>query len=888
MAMQVPYKTKKQARQSLVETDFTKGMMFSDGVIPDGYVRTLVNFDFTLDGTNALKPRAGLRTSELIFPDMAFITDSDWLSNDVAIKYSKECVENGDEVRQFILGYHDDGEGKIWVTSSPKGTAYIDENDGLTSRVELAKSFTHSSSCSCKFYSTNLSEIHGVKLTEDAKTAFPVGAFLGNSFYFFDDNVVGQTHVSKLRKTYYNGATSKYEFNATDLSIKTPAASEAVNYGYNMLLSAPYTFSDQTGASVFEMEGILPYDSRFTGSNTPVLLMTPKRNSRIWFRCYYNIPSSGTYDIVWSWKEVSADEWTEFGRQTGIIDITTPLQASLIAPTTEVLVRCEAYKYESGTVSEVVDKAMTVGFDFSLEDNQTISNVEQKNYDLTTATGMYSWKNRLVLWGVPEDPTILWVSDLNEPTYFPYPNNITVFDEPIISVIELMDNLIVFTKSKVYQVTTEDGVSWSTSVVQSNLFINDWDKHLIQSVRNMLYFKSGNYYYMIVPKRESDTGELILAPITTPITDFFNRFSVNVKEIFRECFKEVDENGNVVIHEPESMVTYYNFLNYESIHNLYVYKYQGKYIHFDIVYNTASRYWKIVIYEVPHILYPFRNDATQRGLLASTSLLEVNTGGVSQGNRRCIQLYNWDDKYIEDIHVIADTEIVYSTTHEDVIITNEVVTVGDGTSTSTAGTVEGEVLNLVTDYVDSAYLSLEVLCLLGENDYPDSFNKSDIAKSLRDAAEELRETTIFPNKQMIDTGYRDSNAFINKRYRELQLNINNIDNANMEFGMDFRIAGEPRNTDFKYEVNQVIDELDSSSGIVYLDSVPYLSIDEVDVSKLNQWSIEKQLDSDISFWKVRAAISGKGVAPRMRLFTRKQYSYNLLGIGWVYRQMNMR
>ena len=48
MAIQAPYKKYiRGQRQANVETDFTSGMMFSEGAVSDGYVKTLVNFDFT-------------------------------------------------------------------------------------------------------------------------------------------------------------------------------------------------------------------------------------------------------------------------------------------------------------------------------------------------------------------------------------------------------------------------------------------------------------------------------------------------------------------------------------------------------------------------------------------------------------------------------------------------------------------------------------------------------------------------------------------------------------------------------------------------------------------------------------------------------------------------
>jgi hypothetical protein len=83
---------------------------------------------------------------------------------------------------------------------------------------------------------------------------------------------------------------------------------------------------------------------------------------------------------------------------------------------------------------------------------------------------------------------------------------------------------------------------------------------------------------------------------------------------------------------------------------------------------------------------------------------------------------------------------------------------------------------------------------------------------------------------------------------------------------------------------------------VYLDATPYLPIPYIDdegvrkgeIDKMNLWTLEHSLIPDISLWKVRAAISGKGVAPRMRLFTKDNFNYQLLSINWIYREMNMR
>lgn len=907
MVLQATYnKFKRGQRQASVETEFSKGMMFTEGTVLDGYVKTLVNFDFTMDGKNALKPRAALVTGEVITPDMTTeLTDKeDFLDSNTVLKYSKECVENGVEYRQFLFGKPNlDGEGfstnsgTIWLATSKR--EIDDFEDVITSSYDLCPESSTSA-----YYTTGLTEIHDKELIDDAKTAFPVGAFMGNSFYFFD-------HASQgiLKKTVFN--TNKYVFDI--VPEKELTASEAVNYGYNMLSATPYEFKDAVGgSSIFEMEGILPYSSE----DTDTLMMTPKANTRVWFKCNYDAPLY-EYHIVWSWKEVSGtDDWSVFHEDTYDFahlpedenhnPVLYDLIADMIVPAKEIMVRCEAYRLSGPNFDpDVVERAMTIGFDFTLDPESTTRNSRPEWYDLSTATGMTSWKNRLVVWGLPKDPTILFISELDEPGYFPYPNNITVFDEPIIAVTELMDNLVVFTKSKVHQVAlNEDGTSWTSTVIQSNLYIETWDKHLIQPVRNMVYFKSGNYYYMIVPKAQSTTGELTLAPITTPITDFFNHFERNVIDVFRSCYKYVDENGDIVQNAPTELVTYYNFVDYESIHNFYVYKYrlntigedeQFVYVHFDIIYNVVDRYWKINVYEASHFLFPFRNDATQVGLMAGTAVYDVLYRTAAEGEsekvgqrfpKRFVQLFKFNQLYVEDLYIPEGTIFDYYADHASIAVDDEIVTFPSGMSQYIAPI---EDLILPVSYVRPHLLPHEWLYFLGIAGWADGFHKATLRDLiLEDAAEKLREISIFPNRQLLDTGYRDASPFINKRYRELQLQINDMDNTDMEFGMDFQIAGEPRNTDFKYEVSQVIDELREDEGIVYLDATPYLTEPDFNIEKINQWTIRHGLAHDIRLWKVRAEVSGKGAAPRLKLYTRKPFNYQLLGINWVYREMNMR
>jgi hypothetical protein len=67
-----------------------------------------------------------------------------------------------------------------------------------------------------------------------------------------------------------------------------------------------------------------------------------------------------------------------------------------------------------------------------------------------------------------------------------------------------------------------------------------------------------------------------------------------------------------------------------------------------------------------------------------------------------------------------------------------------------------------------------------------------------------------------------------------------------------------------------------------------LAVDLDDIDITNQWTIDQSLTPDVTLWKVRVAISGKGSAPRLKLFSRNEKRFELLGINWVSRLMNMR
>ena len=872
MATQATYKqyTRNQ-RKAALESDLSQGMMSSEGTISEGYLKSFVNCTYEKE-TSAITPRPGLRVSNLILPNSATHAGTDFFDDNITIKDSKQCVENGVTYHQIIVGCLDEEDptrGHIWVLT---GSAFLEHEpvqftDEYAAPVTFSDYLVSEESHVCYFYSTQAPSIHNIFLTDDVhrRIEFPVGSFAyGNHYYFFGEDGEGN---KGLFRTFYNETLNPPRYDFEKVDPKELEVSEAVAYGYNMLAgNRAYSFNDGHSASEPQLKGILPYDSDWL-----TIMMTPKQNQNVYFRCYYDVANNSTYDVVWEWRETTSADWTQIRKDTITFDASTQLKCDFQPPAKDLMIRVVLYQQGS---DEVV-KAIVVGFDFTATNYGNAGQLEQKVYDLTTATGMERWKGRLVLWGVPEDPTILFISDYEEPSYFPYPNNIITFDEPIIYAIEFLDSLVVFTVDKIYQVSlTDDGNSWNSTILQSHLSIDPWDKHLIQVVRNMLYFKSGNYYYMMVPKAQSLTGELTLAPITTPITSFFDRFSVNVEHLIRRTYPDFDDNYD--------LITYYNFLDYEDVHNIYAYRFDNSYaiMHFDVIYNTVDRTWKVWIYESPNLMYPYKQEATRNGLLATTSLIRyeyedvVNTG-------RIIQLFSWDKMLVRSCYIPAYSMVAYDPSGGN-------LSESDGMLQFRVGVARIDGHTLILSDEAHAYVQDHMLIIPDGADYIQGYSKRNLRNIVKKVYDEQDDYYCFRNYQFIDTGYRNDELHAKKRYREIQLLLNNLDKQNFKFGMDYILDGAPRRIFYKYEVTQVIDEFDPDYAVAYVDSTPYLEteLDKIDLT--NQFTIDQGLIPDISLWKIRVAVSGKGYAPRLRLYSDNEKRFELLSINWISKIMHMR
>ena len=789
-------------RLQLIEDSFKYGMFYTNTPLTEGYSKVLVNFDLHDSGAS-LTPRAGLRSTRMFIPNTT-VTDH-CIGTEQILTAGEQYVDNKSYAQFMVLKeltetmYGKLHQGTMAMLTGNRRTVFTADKYKVT--TELYEQQTYANAM---FVTPYGAEIHGMSLDDSEILTKQVGTPAWNHCYYFFDPILHKLVYSK-----WNTENEIFEFVTVDP--KEINSNTAVSWGYNMLLQNPYTFTNSFSAAggVIDFDGILPYNSNGT------LNLTPVTNQVLTFKLFYSVPQNMKYHLVWDWRSSAADTWTTIKEYDTTFSSITDQQVGFAPPDEAIIMRVTAYGYTlSGSDwirNTYVDATIAVGFNFDKKSYGASSNLANVNYTLEQVSGLTYWKNRLVAWGVPEDPTILFTSDVNDPTYFPYPNGVETFEEPIKYAIPFMNYLLVFTSSKLYLLTLSlDGLSWTTSCIQNNLSITDWDIHLIQVVKNMVFFRSGNYYYMIVPKSGSTTGELTLAAVSKPLYYFFDNFEENVKSIVNDAY---DYRGSL------TLVHYYNYLDFEDVHNVYVFRTDNaEYLNFCLLYNTTDRSWRVYCYGSQSIRVPYKADATQRGTICSIS--SISNGAT--GTYATPQLFKFNTDNRSDFYVPR---------------------------------------GVTTTNIDDVFAA----------------------------------SHIFKNWQILDTGYREHSSNFKKRYRELQFILNNISNLALNFYTDFYIDGEQRKNRYTYQVVQELDTQSPNYGLLTVEKIlsepiiaPSTTALGASDTDYTAWRLDSSMFPDVSFWKVRLPVSGKGYTPRFNFTSRNEELYELLNISYVYRSMGSR
>lgn len=607
--------------------------------------------------------------------------------------------------------------------------------------------------------------------------------------------------------------------------------------------------------------------------------------------------------VRWEWREATSSDWVVIKEETEPFPTDgtgnyLPLTCDFSLSTENSIIRLslfDAILKEKDTQNEIINKRLastTVGITaITTQTEQKTNIVNTVNYDLSLPMKQLSWGNRLVkYYGIsdvrfshgshytdvrvpPEFSNLLFVSAVNSPDYFPYPNSVDTFDEPIVGCANYGDDLLVFTKAKLYRLTynTSDQ-GWTKALIQDKFSIDtvretievrnkditpsnvdpdyqfgkvscETQTMLYTPIRQYAAYRSNKRIFMILPSKNG-TGNVTLAPISNAIKELLDPIELRpgvvnpsernpLKEILKQILKITIRSGTLVD---------YGINSYTS----------KMWLHAD--YNN-------IIYSLIYSVYYMNT-----------------THDICVQLRYNIDLYSWT-VYMFELHG-SDVRPVYHA-------------------------------NTKTLYYDTYRV-------LGDGDTRQLLSFRCV-QDIQNVKDECKVPTgvaplkyIMKNYQYFDTGNREINSDIRKRFREWQLKFVNPEVTTLQFYTNFYIDNRLRNTfqgletstkrtadgdGFEVIINETytpnatyVPNVRIASGAILASPDP----DAEDLTKpsssvildnVDAWEIGLSSFDTVPFIKVRKPVSGKGYTPRLVIFSFNEKRWELLNCTWVYRIM---
>ena len=618
-------------RKVVTESAFTGGMNYSDNPLDVGVSKLIVNM-IQKDFGKRVRPRGGwrvLRPPLKLGEDLGelyihhtgttFVTNTDteevYLRRYALLLSQSESGDYGSLTNSKVLV-----EEPLDVTDPEFKTApgtLVVSNLKADATIYDIKHDSHKA----------MQKLHNMLVESPSPTGM-YASIEGNT-YLLTPEGLGRLHV------YYDGTNYTHEVKLVTPLEVTPM--QAVNYGYNMLLPEPYEFENKVGPT-FTPYGILPYDS-----STGLIKMQAKVGEPVRFKLIYQYKQDEEYKVQWEVQDIykrdginiiqAKDKSPTYKNGEDIyLDYTSPLKQFSVVATI----------YPANDLENSLRTMVLASY--HLADDLNSIRIEQKKYDLMSATGMSVWKNQVVLYGVTGAEMTVFLSDINDPTNMPFPNNAIIFNEKVVKAFPYMNSLIVVTEHTMFQVDFGPETGFVSKPVQTNMQLRDDDAMSMYGVRNMVCFKSRNYYYMVVPNIKNDRGELQVAPISNTITQLLDTFSASTRNILSEVY-----TLQHLFNAPNNVMqlSLYDYASYPDGNRLrHVYKLKLQvyeeiyYIDFHLVYDTIYRTWMLeVMQSTRRPLHVFQTMATDYAHFLSV---------YDVGNETYVQWLTVDENNPED------------------------------------------------------------------------------------------------------------------------------------------------------------------------------------------------------------------------------------------------
>lgn len=536
-----------RARYLTNEDNFSVGMKYTAAPHATGYAKALVNFDLKNDG-ECLVPRGGFHD---IASRIAAVVAEEQYIDFCTHHASAAYVQDGNDAT--LCNYHI--IGGVTEAGFDLGTAsLIVEYDGKYLQAEKTPGVGLTGYLLMK---PTVTTVQGLRINTPKSRDGIHTSLEGNTYVLVNTGVSNKLGVLKIA---FNDEHTGITWHVEEVVPAEIQPTQAINYGYNMFKNNPYTFENSiTASGGIQLTGVIPYDAQGK------LLLTARPGTPIVFRLYYNYPQSDVdngdkYLVQWEVQDLNNASDSEVIQKVRGSEEYTPganIEFSYTPSYTAFSIIVRLYKksemdaqdaaWEKDTSLQALvtkDDYLTpnrvttlASYYLTNNSNSSTLNVEAVAYDMGTATGMCTWQQRLVMWGVRNAKSTIFISEINNPGYMPYPNNCEILNSDVICAIPYLSHLLVFTTTSLYRLTIgDDGLSYTSKCVQERLNMQPSDAASVLTVQNMVYFKSGNYYYMVVPNNTSATEDTQLAPVSRSVEQMLDNMEDTLTAIINEVY----------------------------------------------------------------------------------------------------------------------------------------------------------------------------------------------------------------------------------------------------------------------------------------------------------------------------------------------------------------
>ena len=638
---------------------FANGMYLTHQTIPEGYAKAMINYDIDDTGSN-IKPRRGREVVQVVQPystggGPATLTDYIYAYNkdNTEVESTKDVVIShgsatrvGDLVEQNAIdpdlyiytGYIDHTVDKAVYEKTEDG-GYVEIVPGLA-EIGISEEFWG------LYYDTDkeqfiplINQDVGYVSARVIKNAYafdkpfrgvvtrPVSTVLNNEIITLagdkiiineytanpERNEILNLGMPELTKLVLTNEGDNYSIKREPLTPRELNPMEALNGGYNILHPEPYVFEDEEGGALAIL-GMLLYEKE--GSALPVF--SPTLGNSVSLRVYYQyldnsttddsgniVPSTDVikYKIEMLNSQSTSDDWEVVEDFTNSFKPGDPFYYTFIPKYRASLVRV--------TLRLNDDEKTDYPYFILIECNDnTYDNLKNKTFDLRKGKGLISWQSCVGVYGLPEAPNTIFFSDVEDPSYFPFPGNTMMFDNDILAVHNYLDNLVVVTIDSIWLVVAGTTIRNSLQKrILANIHIPEIDAINLVVLKDQIFFKTDTQFYVLKPNQyTSDATDLKNFVNSTAIANYTADFKKETVNLLNKVYVETTQQLSIKHNIPLKFVDFdvldtVSLVRDSEVHYIYTivpklsndipFSGQEHKLNLHLVYNTLSRSWRM-------------------------------------------------------------------------------------------------------------------------------------------------------------------------------------------------------------------------------------------------------------------------------------------------------